>query len=100
MQVAQDPDTPRERPEGRIGLATLDGRFPMDPGEVEQHHDVIGFQRCVKRFEHRRGWYTAECEGFPETIEEERVCRGGNCCKGLLCEKKDELDWVSPKQEK
>ena len=87
-------------PAGPLQLAMLDGLFPVEPSAVEEHQSQFGFARVVDQFERRRGWYTEERNGFPQTVEEELVCHGGRCCKRVLAGAavEGDLDWGTPKE--
>ena len=87
-------------PQAPLKLVPLGGRFPLDPNDVESHQDTHGFEKCVEKFVARRGWYTDPRQGFPNAVDEERVCRGGNCCKRILAatQTPGDLDWARPKQ--
>ena len=42
-------------PEGPLHLASVAGRFPIEPEEIEKHQDRCGFDSCVQKLATRRG---------------------------------------------
>ena len=88
---------------GPLGFAALDGQFPALPMMVEEYQDANNFAKSVQRFCKNRGFYTQPMEGFPETVHEERTCRGGpsGCSKEVFaeistdgCSLKPDGDWI------
>ena len=69
-----------------MGLASLDGEYPIQPELVEKYQDEHNFKATVDHFKqnHKSGFYTSPLCGFPEEVEEETTCRGTGCCKELF----------------
>ena len=73
-------------PGAPLGLASLDGEFPIQPELVEKYQDEHNFKATVDHFKqnYKSGFYTSPLCGFPEEVEEETTCRGTGCCKELF----------------
>ena len=72
-------------PKPPLEFAALTGEFPAEPLLVEQYQDTHNFAKVVERFQKNRGFYTRPLEGFPDTVHELPVCKGGRggCCKEI-----------------
>ena len=86
LRQASKDKLPGHAPVGPLGIESLDGPFPVEPALLEEHQDKHKFAQVVKSFVAKRGFYTPPLEPnrFPPTLEPDRVCTSGDCCKDVF----------------